>query len=113
MADINDKNNVETNEEDITIDLELEDGTILECLVLDTMDMKEKYILLFYLKDKMQYLVYGYKEHEDGIEIINIDDDELFSKVIDEFEAQFEEYDDEDEDFDDDEDDDFDEDDKE
>ncbi|MCB5251228.1 MAG: DUF1292 domain-containing protein [Candidatus Cloacimonadales bacterium] len=113
MADINDKNNVETNEEDITIDLELEDGTILECLVLDTMEYEgEDYIALL-PEGQNEYLVYGYKEHEDGIEIINIDDDELFSKVIDEFEAQFEEYDDEDEDFDDDEDDDFDEDDKE
>ncbi|HOE91052.1 MAG TPA: DUF1292 domain-containing protein [Candidatus Cloacimonadota bacterium] len=97
MADIDKKTVDEIDEEEeLTIELELEDGTILECMVLDTMEFEGQDFIALLPDGQNEYLVYGYKEHEDGIEIINVEDEELFTRVIDEFERKFEEEDDED-----------------
>ncbi|HPY95958.1 MAG TPA: DUF1292 domain-containing protein [Candidatus Cloacimonadota bacterium] len=97
MADIDTKTVDEIDEEEeLTIELELEDGTILECMVLDTMEFEGQDFIALLPDGQNEYLVYGYKEHEDGIEIINVEDEELFTRVIDEFERKFEEEDDED-----------------
>ena len=71
------------------ITLEFEDGTEVECEVLDTITLEEKDYMALQPENQEEYYVYGYKEVEDGIEIINIDDEEEFNKVVNEFQARF------------------------
>ena len=88
-----------------TIELELEDGTIEECEVLDIIEVDGKsYVALLPLEGN-EYHVYECKGlDEENIEIVNIEDDDVLTKVINAFEEYFnEEYEDEDY-FDDDED---------
>ena len=83
----NNKNNV-PNEEDI-ITLEFEDGAEIECEIMGVFDYDGKdYIALIPQDDSDDVYIYGYKEvGEDEFEIIDIEDDALFAKVVEEFDA--------------------------
>ena len=79
-----------------TISLELEDGTIEECEVLDILEIDgKKYISLLPL-DSDEYFIYECKVVNDEIEIINITDNNVYEKVMSEFEEYYS-FDDEDE----------------
>lgn len=79
------------NEENdnLYITLEFEDGSEVECLVMDTINLDGKDYMALLPEGQEEYYVYGYKELEDGIEIINIDDEVEFKKAVDEFQARF------------------------
>lgn len=81
------KNQVQ-NEEDI-ITLEFDDGAEIECEIMGIFDYEgSDYIALIPLDDSDDVYIYGYKEvGEDEFEIVDILDDELFEKVVGEFEA--------------------------
>ena len=76
------------NEEDI-ITLEFDDGVDLECEIMGIFDYDgNEYIALIPLDDSDDVYIYGYREvGEDAFEIVDILDDELFEKVVGEFEA--------------------------
>lgn len=87
------------------IHLTLEDDSELECSILGTFEVADKeYIALVPLDSEEAYadqvLLYRYEEDEDGIVLINIEDEEEFDKVIEAFYMLFEEMDLEDEYFD-------------
>ena len=81
------KNQVQ-NEEDI-ITLEFDDGAEIECEIMGIFDYEgSDYIALIPLDDSDDVYIYGDKEvGEDAFEIVDILDDELFEKVVGEFEA--------------------------
>ena len=73
------------DEEDI-LTLEFDDGTEEECGILGVFDaLGKEYIALNPLGTEDVY-IYGYKEYEEDYELIDIEDDEEFSKVVAEFE---------------------------
>ena len=76
------------NEEDI-ITLEFDDGADVECEIMGIFDYDgSDYIALIPLDDSDDVYIYGYREvGEDEFEIVDILDDELFEKVVAEFEA--------------------------
>ena len=90
-----------------TIELELEDGTIEECEILDILEVDGKSYIALLPMEGNEYYVYECKAtDEENCEIINIEDDAVHEKVIKAFEEYYsEEYDDEDYDDDDDDDD--------
>ena len=83
----NNKNN--TPDEADIITLEFEDGAEIECEIMGVFDFEgNDYIALIPLDDSDDVYIYGYKEvGDDEFEIIDIEDDELFSRVVEEFDA--------------------------
>ena len=72
-------------DEDI-LTLEFDDGTEEECGILGVFDALDKeYIALNPLGTEDVYL-YGYKEYEEDYELIDINDEDEFKKVVTEFE---------------------------
>ncbi|WP_240840090.1 DUF1292 domain-containing protein [Acidaminobacter sp. JC074] len=69
-------------EEYDVVSLNLQDGSVLECPVLDVFEVDGKeYIALLHPKDDVAML-YGYLDNEDGtIEVTDIISDEEFDKV--------------------------------
>jgi hypothetical protein len=90
---------VEDNEQEYieTVELELEDGTIEECEVLDIIEVEGKSYVALLPLDKDEYYVYGVLEDGEDMEIINIDDEVEYEKAV----RAFEEYFDDEEDFED------------
>lgn len=81
------------NHDEHTMKLQLEDGSMLECSVIDVFDLDEDraYIALLPLGED-EVLLYRYVEKEDGsFELLNIETDEEFSEVEDAFFELFEE----------------------
>lgn len=82
-------------EEEMTVDLELMDGTKLTCAVVTILTVQEKdYIVLLPLDENGEntdgeVFIYGYKENENDPneepEMIYIDDDEEYEMVADAF----------------------------
>jgi hypothetical protein len=70
------------------ITLEFDDGTAIECEIMGVFDCEDKeYIALIPDNDSDDVYIYGYREvSEDEFELIDIEDDNEFEKVIDEFE---------------------------
>jgi hypothetical protein len=70
------------------ITLEFDDGTAIECEIMGVFDCEGKeYIALIPDDGSDDVYIYGYKEvSEDEFELIDIEDDNEFEKVIDEFE---------------------------
>lgn len=82
------KTNVPEEEVDI-ITLEFDDGAEVECEIMGVFDCDgNDYIALIPLDDSDDVYLYGYKEvGEEEFELIDIDDDAIFEKVVAEFEA--------------------------
>ncbi len=85
MAD--NKNNVQDEADIIT--LEFEDGVELECEIMGIFDCEgNDYIALIPLDDSDDVYIYGYKEvGDDEFELVDIEDDELFNRVVGEFDT--------------------------
>ncbi|MDX9887971.1 MAG: DUF1292 domain-containing protein [Anaerovoracaceae bacterium] len=80
------KQELEVDEADI-ITLEFDDGEDVECEIMGIFDVDGKeYIALVPLDGSDDVYIYGYKEQgEDEFELIDIDDDKEFEKVVAEF----------------------------
>lgn len=73
-------------EEDI-LTLEFDDGTEEECGILGVFDaLGKEYIALNPLGTEDVY-IYGYKEYGEDYELLDINDEEEFNKVVEAFEA--------------------------
>lgn len=81
--------------EEMTVDIELEDGTVVNCVVITILTVNEKdYIVLLPVdeegkNDDGEVWFYGYKENPDDPneepEILYIEDDEEYEAVADKF----------------------------
>ena len=80
------KQELEVEEADI-ITLEFEDGEDVECEIMGVFDVEGKeYIALIPLDKSDDVYIYGYNEiGEDEFELVDIDDDSEFEKVVAEF----------------------------
>lgn len=80
------KQELEVEEADI-ITLEFDDGEDVECEIMGIFDVdKNEYIALIPLDGSDDVYIYGYKEiGEDEFELVDIDDDKEFEKVVAEF----------------------------
>ncbi len=87
-----DKREEMTEEADV-ITLEFDDNTELECEIFGVFDFEGKeYIALIPQDDSDDVYIYGYKEvGEDEFELIDIEDDAEFEKVVAEFDKIMEE----------------------
>ena len=77
-------------EEDVdVITLEFEDGVEIECEVMGIFEHDgNEYIALIPLDDSDDVYIYGYKElSEEEFELVDIESDELFAKVVEEFDT--------------------------
>ena len=84
------------NEEDITVELELDDGSIVNCAIITILTVNEKdYIALLPMLDEEdeafgEVWFYEYYENPDDSneepELIFIDDDDVYEAVSDAFE---------------------------
>ena len=85
MAD--NKKNVQDEADIIT--LEFDNDETIECEIMGIFDYDgNDYIALIPLDDSDDVYIYGYKEvGEDEFEIVDIEDDELFAKVVEEFDT--------------------------
>lgn len=85
MAD--NKNNIQEEADIIT--LEFEDGVELECEIMGVFDFEGKdYIALIPQDDSDDVYIYGYNEvGDDEFELVDIEDEGLFEKVVAEFDA--------------------------
>ena len=82
------KKQVPVDEADI-ITLEFDDGVTVECEIMGVFEFEgNDYIALIPDDDTDDVYIYGYREvGEDEFEIVDIEDDELFEKVVAEFDA--------------------------
>ena len=71
------------------ITLEFDNDETIECEIMGIFDYDgNDYIALIPLDDSDDVYIYGYKEvGEDEFEIVDIEDDELFAKVVEEFDT--------------------------
>ena len=69
------------------ITLEFDDGVVVECEIMGVFDFEGKeYIALIPNDDTDDVYIYGYKEiGEDEFELVDIEDDAEFEKVVAEF----------------------------
>jgi len=82
----------------LTIDVELEDGTMEECEILDVIEFEGKQYVALLPMDSNEYHVYECSNIDDeSISIASIEDEALFEKVITAFEEYFNVEDDEEE----------------
>lgn len=81
------KNNMQDEADIIT--LEFDDGVELECEIMGIFDHAGKdYIALIPLDDSDDVYLYGYNEvGDDEFELVDIEDEELFNSVVQEFDA--------------------------
>lgn len=75
------------------ITLEFDDGAEVECEIMGVFDFEGKeYIALIPQDDTDDVYIYGYKEvGDDEFELIDIEDDDEFDKVVAEFDKIMEE----------------------
>uniref|UniRef100_UPI0040562EDA DUF1292 domain-containing protein n=1 Tax=Acetatifactor sp. TaxID=1872090 RepID=UPI0040562EDA len=88
------KNN-DMNDEEMTVELELEDGAVVNCAIITILDVEDKdYIVLLPLNEEGEnedgeVWFYGYSENPDDPneepELRYIDDDDEYEKVADAF----------------------------
>ena len=71
------------------ITLEFDDGEVIECEEMGIFDYDGKdQIALIPLDGSDDVYIYGYKEvGEDEFELVDIEDDSLFAKVVEEFDT--------------------------
>ncbi|NME81665.1 DUF1292 domain-containing protein [Clostridium sp. SM-530-WT-3G] len=79
-----------------TMNLSLDDGTELQCKVIDIIEFNSKYYIALVNEDGHRAFMYEYHEEKDSddFELLNIDNEEtfnkvkeIFNKIIDEDEA--------------------------
>ncbi|HCW53147.1 MAG TPA: hypothetical protein DG753_05295 [Clostridium sp.] len=79
-----------------TMNLSLDDGTDLQCKVIDIIEFDSKYYIALVSEDGHRAFMYEYHEEKDSddFELLNIDNEEtfnkvkeIFNKIIDEDEA--------------------------
>ena len=82
------------DEEADFITLEFDDGQDVECEIMGVFDFEGKeYIALLPDDGTDDVYIYGYKEvGEDEFELVDIEDDEEFERVVNEFESLTKEY---------------------
>ncbi|MCR5482164.1 MAG: DUF1292 domain-containing protein [Clostridia bacterium] len=87
MADKETKSNEVVNDEADYITLEFDDGVEVECEIMGVFDFEGKdYIALIPDDDSDDVYIYGYKEvGDDEFELVDIEDDEEFKRVVEEF----------------------------
>ena len=74
--------------EDEIITLEFDDGDKFDCGIIGVFDVEGKdYIALEALDGSEDVYLYGYREVEDDFELLDIEDEETFNKVVAEFES--------------------------
>lgn len=66
-----------------TMNLSLDDGTDLQCKVIDIIEFDSKYYIALVNEDGHRAFMYEYHEEKDSddFELLNIDDEEVFNKV--------------------------------
>ncbi|MDO5041595.1 MAG: DUF1292 domain-containing protein [Peptoniphilus sp.] len=72
-----------------TLELDLEDGRSIECIILDIFEVEgEKYIALIDKDEPTEEIFfYGYEEiNEEEVDLTNIEDEDLFDRVVSTFE---------------------------
>ncbi|WP_058486762.1 DUF1292 domain-containing protein [Defluviitalea phaphyphila] len=79
------------HEHEEVIYLTLEDDTELKCDIIGTFEVDNKDYIALLPEGEDQVLLYEYKEDENGLEILNIEDDEEFDKVSEAFMDAFSE----------------------
>lgn len=78
------------------ITLEFDDGVEIVCEVMGVFDLDEKeYIALLPEDGSDDVYIYGYKDSDDEFELVDIDDDAEFERVVAEFERLRKELEDE------------------
>ncbi|MCD8053034.1 MAG: DUF1292 domain-containing protein [Lachnospiraceae bacterium] len=88
-----------TEEEDVIINLELEDGTQMECVVLARFPLEDRQYVALLPTDQLddeegEVFLYRFSEDEDGEVILdNIQDDEEFEAVADRYDEILDELD--------------------
>ena len=84
-----DKKKIDPVDESVLMPLEFEDGVSVECEIMGVFEFEgNDYIALIPDDDSDDVYIYGYREvGEDEFEIVDIEDDELFEKVVAEFDA--------------------------
>ena len=89
MAEMADNKNTYAEEENEIITLEFDDDQEIECEIMGVFDCDGKeYIALIPHDDSDDVYLYGYKEvGDDEFELIDIEDDAEFDKVVKEFDA--------------------------
>ncbi len=87
MADQVKNNAPAEDDEEMYITLEFDDGTEVEAEIMGTFDVDGKeYIALLPDDGSDDVFLYGYKEvGDDEFELVDIEDDEEFKKVAEEF----------------------------
>ncbi len=87
MAEKEKKNNEVINDEADYITLEFDDGVEVECEIMGVFDFEGKdYIALIPDDDTDDVYIYGYKEvGDDEFELVDIEDDDEFERVVAEF----------------------------
>jgi uncharacterized protein YrzB (UPF0473 family) len=87
------KNNAcECHDEDCncdTITLELEDGSLQEFMILDTIEHRKKHYVALAPLEGDEYFIYGFKEEGENVEFYSIDDEKEFDGVAKVFEKRF------------------------
>lgn len=82
------------NDENMTVDLTLDDGSIVTCKIITILTVDDKdYIALMPInendKEEEEVWFYGYRENPDDVneepELTYIDDDEVYEAVVDAF----------------------------
>ena len=71
------------------VTLEFDDGESIECEIMGVFDFEGKeYIALIPEDDSDDVYIYGYKElNDDEFELVDIEDDEEFARVVEEFKS--------------------------
>lgn len=95
MSDINEENFNKELDEEMTVSIDLEDGTTVVCSIVTIFDMNDKeYIALMPLDEEgnaasEEVWIYGYKENPDDPneepDLIYIDDEEEYEAAADKF----------------------------
>lgn len=89
------EHNHEHEHEEDTINLLLEDGTELKCIVLMTFQLDEKDYIALLPEGQEDVFLYTYNEIEGGLDLMNIEDDDEFDRVSVFFQEAFDEEDEE------------------
>ncbi|MGF7056773.1 DUF1292 domain-containing protein [Brassicibacter mesophilus] len=82
------------------MNLVLEDGSELECLVLGVFSVEDNEYIALLPKDEEDVLLYGYSENEEGVELISIEEDAEYELVAEAFYELFSDVEDEDYEYD-------------